>query len=67
MNVDLEEVKEIALKQLANNPKSKEFPFDAFWESMTVKHKESINHWLAEAVLNNYLRYIELNIIAAQR
>lgn len=58
MNINFDELREIVLERLDGEVDVAEF--DKVWEKRTTQSEDAINQWLGEALLNNYLRYLEI-------
>jgi hypothetical protein len=58
MNIDFNELKSIVTERLEGQADINDF--DNFWEKRTSQNDEMIKQWVGEALLNNYLRYVEL-------
>jgi hypothetical protein len=58
MNIDFNELKAIVRERLEGQADLAEF--DKVWEKRTSQNERMIHEWLGEALLNNYLRFIEI-------
>jgi hypothetical protein len=58
MNIDFEELKEMIKADLDGQVDLSEF--EVFWQKFTAQNESMIYGWIGEALLNHYLRYLEL-------
>jgi len=58
MNIDIDELKEMIKADLDGQVDILEF--EVFWQKLLAKNESFIYGWIGEALLNYYLRYLEL-------
>lgn len=57
MNVNLDLVKSEVLDDLVDNHKD----FENYWKEHLVENERFVYQWVAQAMLNDYLQYIQIS------